>query len=212
MATLSMAPEPRTPSSDDLEDKKADIGSYVVPQDEQLASEYSEYLSLKTKFENDPKAYRKFKWKRELPSPPFISDEPKVGFTVGSGSPRGHLPLVLLLHVGSSLFISHQSSLIFLQERARSFKCRQCSHLYLPARHKYDCAAVHHWSYDLLVLVGRVSGIAGHPLIASISYGALEVPAQMLLQRVGPRYFLSTIVCGFGITAFLHVIIKNRKY
>lgn len=72
MASLSKMPEPRTPSADDLEDKKGEIDSYVVPLDEKHAAEYNEFLTLKSQFDNDPKAHKKLIWKLDLRCTAFL--------------------------------------------------------------------------------------------------------------------------------------------
>lgn len=38
----------------------------------------------------------------------------------------------------------------------------------------------------------------------------LEIPANMMLQRLGPRIWISTQVCVFGLIATLQVFMKNR--
>jgi sugar phosphate permease len=48
--------------------------------------------------------------------------------------------------------------------------------------------------------------------IYSCFYGGLEVPAQLVLQKFGPRRFLSTIVTCWGIVTVCHMAIKNHQH
>ena len=48
--------------------------------------------------------------------------------------------------------------------------------------------------------------------IYSCFYGALEVPAQLILHKLGPRKFLSTIVTCWGVVTVCHMTITSHHH
>lgn len=108
----SLPVQPSRTPSDDVDDKKELGESYVHAQGDGHGAEYSDFLVLKEKYDNDPKALRKLIRKCKqlfikgvqhkcLPNtalPVFLNliNDNYVRFN--SGSPRGRLPLVLLLY------------------------------------------------------------------------------------------------------------------